>query len=236
MRKVRTRSFCSIEELVFLKSKRVPISRWAWSTALRTSWRSTSDTTSKLGIAGRVTALYHPQPPATSGSIEGRCPSGQREQTVNLPAYAYGGSNPPRPTRRLSRHGCSRDIAAKRWLPHGNQRASPPTRLAQLPGGSRRLGSGRRPRARVQALDHGADGGPGTHRRLGRGAVRRSRPRPAGRRLRSLRFGGTVLRAPRRPHRRRWPLRDPYLQRRHRPGCRAGPAARARGTRGTATP
>ena len=26
-----------------------------------------------------------------------RCPSGQREQTVNLPAYAYGGSNPPLP-------------------------------------------------------------------------------------------------------------------------------------------
>ena len=24
-----------------------------------------------------------------------RCPSGQREQTVNLPAYAFGGSNPP---------------------------------------------------------------------------------------------------------------------------------------------
>ena len=28
----------------------------------------------------------------------GRCPSGQREQTVNLPAYAYGGSNPSLPT------------------------------------------------------------------------------------------------------------------------------------------
>jgi hypothetical protein len=27
-------------------------------------------------------------------NMEG-CPSGQREQTVNLPAYAYGGSNPP---------------------------------------------------------------------------------------------------------------------------------------------
>ena len=26
------------------------------------------------------------------------CPSGQREQTVNLPADAFGGSNPPRPT------------------------------------------------------------------------------------------------------------------------------------------
>ena len=28
----------------------------------------------------------------------GRCPSGQWEQTVNLPADAYGGSNPSRPT------------------------------------------------------------------------------------------------------------------------------------------
>jgi hypothetical protein len=32
-------------------------------------------------------------------AMEG-CPSGQREQTVNLPAYAYGGSNPPPSTRR----------------------------------------------------------------------------------------------------------------------------------------
>ncbi len=43
------------------------------------------------------------------GSIEllikmkfsGRCPSGQREQTVNLPAYAFGGSNPSLPTLRV---------------------------------------------------------------------------------------------------------------------------------------
>ena len=30
-------------------------------------------------------------------TLAGGCPSGQREQTVNLPAYAYGGSNPPPP-------------------------------------------------------------------------------------------------------------------------------------------
>ena len=30
-----------------------------------------------------------------------RYPSGQREQTVNLPANAYGGSNPPLSTRRV---------------------------------------------------------------------------------------------------------------------------------------
>jgi hypothetical protein len=28
------------------------------------------------------------------------CPSGQWEQTVNLPAYAYGGSNPPPSTKQ----------------------------------------------------------------------------------------------------------------------------------------
>ena len=36
-RRVSTSSACSIEEFVPLKSKRVPISRCAWSTALRTS-------------------------------------------------------------------------------------------------------------------------------------------------------------------------------------------------------
>jgi hypothetical protein len=30
--------------------------------------------------------------------FSGRCPSGQREQTVNLPAYAFEGSNPSLPT------------------------------------------------------------------------------------------------------------------------------------------
>ena len=35
---------------------------------------------------------------ATVSRLRGRCPSGQREQAVNLPAQAYGGSNPSRPT------------------------------------------------------------------------------------------------------------------------------------------
>ena len=30
----------------------------------------------------------------------GRYPSGQREQTVNLPPYGFGGSNPPLPTKQ----------------------------------------------------------------------------------------------------------------------------------------
>ena len=37
-------------------------------------------------------------PLASSIIFVGSCPSGQWEQTVNLPAHAYGGSNPPLPT------------------------------------------------------------------------------------------------------------------------------------------
>src|SRR5919197_147369 len=35
----------------------------------------------------------------------GRYPSGQRGQTVNLLAYAFGGSNPPLPTTCANGHG-----------------------------------------------------------------------------------------------------------------------------------
>ena len=35
--------------------------------------------------------------PLQSSTAQGECPSGQREQTVNLPAYAYAGSNPASP-------------------------------------------------------------------------------------------------------------------------------------------
>ena len=37
--------------------------------------------------------------PESSGCRRERFPSGQREQTVNLPAYAFGGSNPPLSTK-----------------------------------------------------------------------------------------------------------------------------------------
>ncbi len=37
--------------------------------------------------------------PLASSSSPGRCPSGQREQTVNLPPYGFEGSNPSLPTR-----------------------------------------------------------------------------------------------------------------------------------------
>ena len=36
-----------------------------------------------------------------TNKYQGRCPSGQREQTVNLPAYAFVGSNPSLPTMRV---------------------------------------------------------------------------------------------------------------------------------------
>jgi hypothetical protein len=41
------------------------------------------------------------------GTDAERCPSGQREQTVNLPANAFGGSNPPLSTVR---DGMGRDM------------------------------------------------------------------------------------------------------------------------------
>ena len=58
-----------------------------------------------------------PRPPRIRGSLfaEGY-PSGQREQTVNLPAYAFEGSNPsPSTSTRESRRGvglCDADWAA----------------------------------------------------------------------------------------------------------------------------
>ena len=68
----------------------------AWSIALRTSCRSTSDTTSKVGM--RATLSDDGEGRGATLRVLGRCPSGQREQAVNLSAYAYGGSNPSRPT------------------------------------------------------------------------------------------------------------------------------------------
>ena len=37
-------------------------------------------------------------------ALQGRCPSGQRERAVNPSALAFGGSNPPRPTKNF-KHG-----------------------------------------------------------------------------------------------------------------------------------
>ena len=68
-------------ESVPLKSKRVETSRLAWSTALRTSCMSTSETTSNVGMARSFArgvengGCYCTQAP-------GRYPSGQREQSV----------------------------------------------------------------------------------------------------------------------------------------------------------
>ena len=84
-------SICSSLQLtvvsVPLKSNRCEISREAWSTALRTSWRSTSETMSKLELVlrhgGRI-------PPGEGRSLScgrpGGCPSGQRERAVKPPA------------------------------------------------------------------------------------------------------------------------------------------------------
>ncbi len=55
-------------ELVPLKSNRVESSRDAWSTALRTSWASTSETTSKLAMASFL-PLNGRLAPATAGVV-----------------------------------------------------------------------------------------------------------------------------------------------------------------------
>ena len=78
----------SIEVPVFLKSKRVAISRGAWSTALRTSCMSSSETTSNEGmVTSRVVARTRGKS-AADGLIlyaaRGRYPSGQRGQPVKL--------------------------------------------------------------------------------------------------------------------------------------------------------
>ena len=39
-----------------------------------------------------------------------RFPSGQREQTVNLPAYAFGGSNPPLSTSKIFMYDSKIDV------------------------------------------------------------------------------------------------------------------------------
>lgn len=51
-------------------------------------------------IAMLIAVILHPNTVivAVCDLFSGRCPSGQREQTVNLSASAYGGSKPPLPT------------------------------------------------------------------------------------------------------------------------------------------
>ena len=98
-----------------LKSKRVASSRWAWSTALRTSCTSTSETTSKLGIA----VLDSSRPIAETSTARlrrrGRYPSGQRGRAVNPLRYRYVRIHPahhPSPAHRLDRRARARASAA----------------------------------------------------------------------------------------------------------------------------
>src|SRR5262249_51813339 len=65
---------------------------------------------------------------STFGRTE-RCPSGQREQTVNLPANAFGGSNPPlsivservNRTNDIMRRGSSSDGRARAFQARGRR-------------------------------------------------------------------------------------------------------------------
>lgn len=49
------------------------------------------------------------------------CPSGQRKQTVNLPAYAYGGSNPS-PGTRTPPGGCNSQFKQRRRFAEASRR------------------------------------------------------------------------------------------------------------------
>src|ERR1700722_463585 len=101
-------------ESVFLKSNRVEDSRFAWSTALRTSCMSTSETMSNVGIAPAYRSLrLAPRSIESAGrgqseaglvSPAGRCPSGQRKQTVNLPAQPTQVQILPGPPCDVARH------------------------------------------------------------------------------------------------------------------------------------
>src|SRR5581483_4020308 len=75
----------SMELSVPLKSKRLAISRCAWSRALRTSCMSTWDTTSKLGMLAMLDAF---------GSVS----EWPKEAVCKIAGAAYDGSNPSRPT------------------------------------------------------------------------------------------------------------------------------------------
>src|ERR1700736_4792474 len=93
---------------VFLKSNRVATSREAWSTAFLTSCMSTCETTSKVGMATRYL-----------DGRTGRCPSGQREQTVNLPAQ---------PTVVQIRPGPLYKLAGGRLFPTGSVGLAEPSK------------------------------------------------------------------------------------------------------------
>src|SRR5438552_14412087 len=94
-----------------LKSNRVDNSSRAWSTALRTSCMSTSDTTSKLGTTRPPTS---DEKNAVARLDPGRYPSGQRGRAVNPLRYRYVGSNPTRPTRAfLGRTRCGPGYPAR---------------------------------------------------------------------------------------------------------------------------
>src|SRR5262249_7960915 len=109
--------------------------------------------------------------------VRERYPSGQREQTVNLPANAFGGSNPPLSTYPKTKPGPACQAQARRpqggreelsWLEHE------PSKLG---------GAGSNPVSRSQPrLMKGATGEPGrTTTDVSEAGAGRAPMRPAGR-------------------------------------------------------
>src|SRR3954451_8828415 len=116
-------------EPVSLKSNRVEISRLAWSTAFFTSCMSTSDTTSKVGMARRY-----------RGGPQGSVPEWPKGADCKSAGTAFDGSNPSRPTfptinpmRPAGRH--------RRWSGSGGGgRAALGQELDPRPAGPQRHG------------------------------------------------------------------------------------------------
>ncbi len=95
-----------------LKSNRCEILRAAWSTALRTSCRSTSDTMSNENWSFAMRPILEGRRSYASGDrrlrqkrwllsssgVPGRMPEWPKGAACKIAGVAYGGSNPPPPT------------------------------------------------------------------------------------------------------------------------------------------
>ena len=107
----------------------------------------------------------------------GRYPSGQRGQTVNLLAYAFGGSNPPLPTIVLAMDDVRGNSSAVERQPSklGVAGSNPVSRSRYRGGGARR-GAGASPRAETSGTMLGAHVAQSVEHVLGKDGVTGSSP------------------------------------------------------------
>jgi hypothetical protein len=87
----------------------------------------------KQGVAGSNPVASSAGGMGESGTISESCPSGQREQTVNLPAIAYDGSNPSLSTKTSI---CGRSSVGRASAFQAERRGFESHRPLQCPGSS----------------------------------------------------------------------------------------------------